>query len=148
MKNDSSIRTPLLLIAVFVTLCTSGFAAEQTSISAIQKTHMGEFVTISGTVDRYFPSDSDKSPAAFIVKDGSGKMRVCAWPDIFHRIAGVSALSKRGTRVTLTAEIAEYNDKIELHVADYAEVHIKGATSPPEEIEQTDASTTQTTPSI
>ncbi len=97
-------------------------AAGTTPIAGITKAQTGEFVTIEGTIVDYRASRSERAPHSFYVKNGADSMRVCIWPDIFEKIVGKEKLAAAGGRVKLTAEVSEYNDKIELHLGDPMEI--------------------------
>lgn len=97
-------------------------AAGAIAIASITKAQTGEFVTIEGTIADYRASRGERAPHSFFVKNGADTMRVCIWPDVFEKIVGKEKLAAPGGRVKLTAEVSEYNDKVELHLGDPTEI--------------------------
>lgn len=118
-----------MCIAGLIMLSAAGKAQTATRpitpVTNIEPTNAGEFIRISGTIAEYIPPPEPRAPHAFILQDKAGdKMRVVAWRDIFERIDNHDALKTTGTKVTLTAEVVEYNEKIEIHVADWEEIDV------------------------
>jgi len=99
-------------------------------ISSISSDNLGEFVAVSGRTKEFYPPPEPRAPYAFLLEDAStATMRVVIWPDIYARVDNHPLLEQQGTSVTLTAEVAEYKDKIELHLQDWEEIRIEPATS-------------------
>lgn len=105
-------------------------AAPQVAVNSITKAQTGEFVMVEGATESYKPSDSERAPHSFQLNDGTSSIRVAIWPNIFEQIAGKEALSRGGVKIRLTAEVAEFQGKTELHVGDPNEVVIGGPASP------------------
>ncbi len=115
------ILTPLLACIAGVTV-----AGKTTSFDQVKPERIGEFVTVSGTIDAFHLPPEPRAPFAFTLGDGAGRpMRVVVWPDIFERIDKGDLLRSPGTSVTLTAEVAEYNERLELHLQDWEEIDVE-----------------------
>src|SRR5690606_17577205 len=90
---------------------------------------IGEFVTVRGHVAEFYPPPEPRAPYAFDLKEvGGQQMRVVAWPDIYERVDNHQLLKAPGTSVTLTAEVAEYKEKLELHLQDWEEITVEAGT--------------------
>lgn len=99
-------------------------------VSSISNDNLGEFIAVSGHTKEFYPPPEPRAPYAFLLEDAStATMRVVIWPDIYARVDNHALLEQPGTSVTLTAEVAEYKDKIELHLQDWEEIHIESGTS-------------------
>jgi hypothetical protein len=86
---------------------------------------IGEFVTLSGRTSDFRKPRSSREPYSFRIKDTAGAtIRVCAWPDILQTVSRWEALQTTGTEISLTAEVADYNGTLELHIQDGEEVHV------------------------
>lgn len=113
----SSVAVPLL-------------AASERAVSKITPEHTGEFVTIVGGAEWFTPPGAARGPYSFQLRDAQGStIRVCAWPEIFDKIAQGNMLRTTGTLVRLTAEVAEHNGRLELQIQDWKEVEVRPATT-------------------
>lgn len=96
-------------------------------VKAVKPERLGEFVTLSGTVSEFTSPTLQNEPYGFVLTDAAGdRIRVVTWPDIFKHVKKKSRLETTGTVVQVTAEVAEYKGKMELHVQDYEEVKVGG----------------------
>lgn len=125
--NKSSIAW--IATALTVCVCGSIYAAD-TKVSDVTKDKIGQTVSLQGTASSFRASKGEKSPSSFMLKDSSGETRVVIWPDVYGKITGKVALEKDGAQVKVDGEVAEYRDKIEVHVKDAASVKVTdGSTS-------------------
>ncbi|MCX7719179.1 MAG: OB-fold nucleic acid binding domain-containing protein [Candidatus Sumerlaeaceae bacterium] len=97
-------------------------------VSQVTREKMDSTVEISGTVERFTASRSERAPNSFYLKDATGSIRVCIWPDVFSQIASKDAL-KNGAQVTVSGKVNEFRGNLEVHVRDAASVQIAGAPS-------------------
>jgi hypothetical protein len=49
---------------------------------------------------------------------------VCAWPEIFEQISQKDRLRTTGTLIRVTAEVVEYEGRLELQIQDWEDVKI------------------------
>lgn len=122
-----------IYIALICVAGLAGAAAAARQISAIDEItadHIGEFVTLYGTAAGYFLSREERAPHAFHVRDSAGQtIRVVAWPDIFENVKNKTMLQTSGTRVIITAQVAEHSGNLELQLQDWEELIVSAATS-------------------
>lgn len=134
---------PILILFIFLAgQIAFAEAADIVPFTEVKPQRIGEFVTVSGHVAAFYPPPEPRAPFAFSLKDAGGQqMRVVVWPDIFFRVEKHQHLEQPGTTVTLTAEIAEYNEKLELHLQDWEEITVEADS----EVTTTSAVSTETT---
>lgn len=115
-----------VLLAV---MCLPGRGGAETvttqTIKGIVPDNIGEFLPISGQVAVVIPPPEPRAPYGFLLQDKAGdRMKVCVWPDIFARVDNRDLLQTTGSLVTMTAQVVEYKDKLELHVLDWEEIDV------------------------
>ncbi|MGI8908893.1 MAG: exodeoxyribonuclease VII large subunit [Candidatus Sumerlaeaceae bacterium] len=118
----SFIAAAMSLAVVAAAVPCSG--AEAVKTSAVTKDKLGQQVTVEGKTSSFRASRGEKSPSSFMLKDSAGEVRIVIWPDIYGQITGKEALEKDGTQVTIEGEVAEYREKIELHLNNASGVKI------------------------
>jgi DNA/RNA endonuclease YhcR with UshA esterase domain len=95
-------------------------------VSEVTKEKLRQQVELTGTVESFQASRSERAPNSFKLKDDSGTIRVCIWPDVFEKVQGRDAL-KPGAKVSLKGSVAEFRDAIEVHVKAPEDIKIEGA---------------------
>ncbi len=122
-------------------------AAESIKTTEVTKDKLGQLVTVEGKTSSFRPSRGERSPNSFFLKDNAGEIRVVIWPDVYKKIANSKSLETEGTSVQLEGEVAEYREKIELHVPDADQVKIgtAGATATPTTVTLSTTAATTTT---
>ncbi len=101
------------------------------TVDMIKADNIGEFVTVEGVSAGYFVPREQRTPYALRLKDKSDNIiRVTAWPDIFERVSKRDLLHTTGTHVIVTAEVAEHDGELELHLQDWEELRISETTAP------------------
>jgi len=105
-------------LAVSLALPTAVLGAEKVKTNQVTKDKLGQLVQIEGAAGSFRGSKGERSPNSFFLKDDAGEIRVVIWPDVFSKIQNSKALEANGTKVSLEGEVAEYREKIELHVQD------------------------------
>lgn len=147
----TSLFTTRLMVCLAATVTGSlAFGVTTTTLAKITGDNIGEFVAVQAKVAAFYYPIEPRAPYALLLKDDEGgRMRVTIWSDIFNLINQRDDLKTTGTALTLTAEVAEYNDKLELHLADPAEISIidsptspTAATTPPSETAENTTTTT------
>jgi len=110
-----------------VTVLLAWSLAAAVPVSEVTRDKLDSMVEISGTVERFSASRSERAPNSFYLKDASGSIRVCIWPDVFEQVASKDAL-KNGAQVTVSGRVNEFRGNIEVHVRNATDVKIGGAT--------------------
>ncbi len=112
-----------------MTLLTCAFSLAQTTtattaIASIGKEQVGKSVCIEGQVTGFRASRSERAPNSIYMQDASGGIRVCVWPNVYSKLEPKISdqIRTTGTKVLLTAEVAEFRNKVELHLKDAEEV--------------------------
>lgn len=119
----------LAMLASAMVLFVVQMGVSQTvPVAQIDKSKVKQTVQVSGTVESFRASRSEKAPNSFKLKDQSGSIRVAIWPDVFNAIPAKDAV-KDGANVTVKAEVAEFRGAIELHVNQASDVQVAGASS-------------------
>jgi DNA/RNA endonuclease YhcR with UshA esterase domain len=95
-------------------------------VSEVTRDKLDSMVEISGTVERFSASRSERAPNSFYLKDASGSIRVCIWPDVFEQVASKDAL-KNGAQLTVSGRVNEFRGNLEVHVREAADVKIGDA---------------------
>jgi DNA/RNA endonuclease YhcR with UshA esterase domain len=116
----------LVVMAAASALFSATMAVAADKVSDVTKDKMGSSVTLEGTASGFKASRGEKSPNSFMLKDATGETRIVIWPDTYGKIAGKEGLEKDGAKVTVTGEVAEYREKVEVHVKDAAGVKVTG----------------------
>jgi exonuclease VII large subunit len=118
-----------LLVTAAACLCfaVNGLAAEK--VSDVTRDKLGQEISLQGTVSSFRASKGEKSPNSFTLKDASGETRVVIWPDAFSKVDGKDALQKDGATVSVSGEVAEYREKVEVHVKDASKVKVAGGSA-------------------
>ena len=125
-----SMGKTVVVCGMMILAATTGIRAQKPDhpvvpVAQVKPENVGEFKRISGRVTEFIYPPEPRAPYAFIMKDPAGDpMRIVIWRDIFDRIDHHEDLKTTGTPVTLTAEVVEYNEKIEMHVADWDEIDV------------------------
>ena len=100
------------------------------AVSGISRAQLGSMVILQGTVTGYKPPRSARSPHAFMLKDSTGAVRIVFWQNLWEGITFREKLKEEGQKVTLRAEIAEWQGALEGHLRDSKEIAL-GTTIPP-----------------
>jgi len=125
--GESSMKPVMIVVLLCLATGAESYAGEISAIKRIKPEQMGEFVTLSGSVSEFTSPTLQNEPYGFILTDATGdKIRVVTWPDIFKHVKDRKRLETTGTVIEVTAEVAEYKGKMELHVQDYEEVKVGG----------------------
>lgn len=119
----------VVAVAVSMVLSVSGYASEVLKTNQITKDKLGQLVKVEGKTSSFRASRGQRSPNSFFLRDAAGEIRVVIWPEAFKSIPNRKALEMGGTMVRLEAEVAEYREKIELHVPDGEQVTILSGSS-------------------
>jgi hypothetical protein len=114
------------LICIALAPASVWAATQVNSASDLTPDQIGEFVTISGHTTHFRAPSNDRSPYWFRMRDSSGtEIRAVAWPDVLKSVSHWQALATTGTSITLTAEVADYEGTLELHVVDPTELLVQ-----------------------
>ena len=121
------------LVASFMILSNKLVQAQQASdatrpeakfvvpIADIDRSYLRNDVTIQGVITSYKPSWKDTAPHSFVLKDGTGNLRVAVWPNVWAQIPFRDKL-KEGTEITARVTIAEFRGALEGHLDKAAQI--------------------------
>jgi DNA/RNA endonuclease YhcR with UshA esterase domain len=122
-------------------LCVAAFGQGEVQVSQVTKDKIDQSVKIAGSIESFQASRSDRAPNSFKVKDATGEIRVCVWPDVFSQIAGHESI-KNGAKVNLTGKVAEFRGAVEIHVNSASDVQVEGAAATTAAVAATTAAAT------
>jgi DNA/RNA endonuclease YhcR with UshA esterase domain len=114
------------LIAAFAATVTAAGFAQSVAVSSIGQDSVGKQITVAGKTSSFRGSKQPKAPNSFFLNDGTGTIRVVAWPDVFDQIKIKDSLSVDGTEVEAKGKLAEFKGKLEIHVGNAADITLKG----------------------
>jgi DNA/RNA endonuclease YhcR with UshA esterase domain len=115
-----------LSLSFVLAVSTTLAPAATVKTTDITKDKLGSPVEVEGKVSSFRASKGEKSPNSFMLKDAAGEVRVVIWPKEYADIKGKEGLGKDGTQVKVEGEVAEYKDKIEVHVKNGSGVTVSG----------------------
>jgi hypothetical protein len=100
------------------------------TVNKIARSHLGSPVLLQGTVSSYKPPRSARSPHSFMLSDRTGAVRIVIWQNLWDAIPFKDKLKTDGQKISMRAEIAEWQGTLEGHLRDAREIAL-GTTIPP-----------------
>jgi DNA/RNA endonuclease YhcR with UshA esterase domain len=112
---------------LFVALLSAAVGLAQTTASSrpegkfvvpiahVDRSYLRNEVTIQGTITSYKPSWRETAPHSFVLRDGTGNIRVAIWPNVWDKIPFKDQL-REGQEVTARVTIAEFRGALEGHL--------------------------------
>ena len=139
-------RTFISAVVSVMTIClTTASFAEPTPISSIAKNSVDKEVTIAGKASSFRPSTQPKAPNSLFLTDSTGQMRIVIWPDVFDQVKDQTPLKTEGSELEVKGKVAEFRGKLEIHVANAADVKPKSPSGASQETSATKTASTTST---
>jgi DNA/RNA endonuclease YhcR with UshA esterase domain len=83
--------------------------------SRIERSQMGQQVTIQGMVREYRAARSETAPHSIFLEDGSGSLRVVYWSEV-ARALGSQNVPQPGQKLRIQGTVDEYREELQLRV--------------------------------
>lgn len=90
---------------------------------------VGDSIKLRGNVQDMRKSFKDNTPHSFMLKDDTGTVRVCVWPDVLSKVPGAGFLNN-GAVVELSGQVKEFQGKKEVHVTDAKSLKVLPSNTP------------------
>lgn len=117
----------MISAAVFaVSFAATAWAADPVALATITKADIGKNVKVSATIVTFDQPRSERAPYSMSIRDAAGTtMRTAIWRDTYADVAGKEGLAANA-KIEFDAEVAEFREKLELHIKDAASVKVAG----------------------
>jgi DNA/RNA endonuclease YhcR with UshA esterase domain len=133
------------VVSVMIICVSTASFAEPAAISSVAKDSVDKEVTIAGKTSSFRASTQPKAPNSFFLTDSTGQMRVVIWPDVFDQVKDQTPLKTDGSELEVKGKVAEFRGKIELHVANAADIKPKSPAGASKETTATKTASTTST---